>query len=189
MNKNRSRIIRWLKRSIILFIALVVALQANFVLRIFYPIHFRDKIERHSRENDVDPMLIAAIIRTESRFRPQVVSAKGAVGLMQIMPDTGMWIAEQMGLMDYDAQMLPDPDMNIRLGTWYVQSLQKQFSASLPAVLAAYNAGRGNVRQWLDSGLWDGSLDDLESVPFSETRKFVQQVLKDYDIYHRLYVE
>ena len=189
MENTKRRIVRWVKRILILVIALALAMQASFILRIFYPIHFREKIERHARELDVDPMLITAIIRTESRFRPQVVSNKGAVGLMQIMPDTGVWVAEQMGDIDFEADQLLDPDVNIRLGTWYVNSLQKQFGGNLPVVVAAYNAGRGNVRQWLDNGVWDGTREDAESIPFPETRKFVRLVLKDYDMYHRLYVE
>ncbi len=189
MRITKSRFRSWLKRGAILVIALGIALNASFVLRMFYPIHFRDKIERHALEMDVDPMLIAAIIRSESRFRPQVVSSKGATGLMQIMPETGTWISEQMGYSEYGVEQLLDPDVNIRLGTWYVSSLQRQFSGNFPVVVAAYNAGRGNVRQWLDSGVWDGTREGADNIPFAETSRYVKQVLRDYDMYHRLYVE
>ena len=186
---HRNRLHRWLGRVAILILAIGIALNFSYFLRLFYPIHFRDKIERHAQENDVDPMLLAAIIRSESRFRPQVVSAKGAVGLMQIMPETGTYIAQQIGFLDFTVEQLQDPDVNIRLGAWYVSDLQRQFNNNLPVVLAAYNAGRGNVRQWLENGVWDGTEENLDDIPFKETKQYVGSVLEDYDRYHRLYVE
>ncbi len=189
MVKIRNRVAVWLVRLVVISIGILIIINASWAQRFFYPIHFRDKIERHARDLDVDPMLVAAIIRNESRFRSQVISAKGAVGLMQIMPDTARWIAEQTGIPDFSEENLLDPDTNIRMGSWYISSLQRQFYNQTAVVLAAYNAGRGNVAAWLADGVWDGSEAAIDRIPFAETEKYVRQVLQDYHRYHKLYVE
>ncbi|MFY9454368.1 MAG: lytic transglycosylase domain-containing protein, partial [Bacillota bacterium] len=88
-----------------------------------YPIHYKDIITQCSLKHDVDPFLITAVVRVESRFRPEAVSAKGAMGLMQVMPDTGNWIARELGIQGFDTEMLYDPATNLDLGTWYLAFL------------------------------------------------------------------
>lgn len=155
--------------------------------RLFYPFHYRDHIYTYAAKYRVDPLLVAAVIHTESGFRPHVISGRGAVGLMQVMPSTAEWIAGKIDYEEYSPEMLLDPESNIQIGTWYLADLDKQFNGSRLAVLAAYNAGRGSVSAWLDGGIWDGSFENLEKIPFSETRAFIQRAERAYMRYRELY--
>jgi len=106
---------------------------------------------------------------------------------MQIMPETGFWIAEQLGLESFSEEKLLDPSVNILLGTWYINNLLQQFDAELYPALAAYNGGRGHVKRWLDDGIWDGKRENLEDIPFAETRSFIKKVEKTYMRYQQIY--
>ena len=171
--------------TIIMTVA-VLLLNWPAVLRWFYPIRYINEISAHTEATSLDPYLIAALIRLESNFRPDVRSPKGATGLMQLMPETARWIAEQLQL-DFKEADLLDPDTNIRLGTWYLTMLQKDFDDNLVVGLAAYNGGRGNVSRWLAEGQWNGQLDEVRNIPFLETRLYVQRVLAVYAWYIRIY--
>jgi len=153
------------------------------VARFLYPLPYRDLILECSTREGIDPLLVAAVIRVESRFYPRARSSHGACGLMQLMPETAQMAARKLGL-PYEPEKLYDPEYNLRLGTWYLSSLLEEFG-ELPPALAAYNGGKGHVRNWLDRGLWDGKT--LEKIPFPETREFTRQVLRDYRIYKILY--
>ena len=162
---------------------------APSVSRLLYPIHYREIIVENSHNYNLEPQLVAAVIRVESNFNSEAESPKGARGLMQIMPDTGAWAAEKLGMNDYSCDKLFDPQVNITLGTWYLQDLYKIFDANPYAALAAYNGGRGHVKRWLDEGVWDGSRENLENIPFPETRNFVIRVETAYNRYRQLYDE
>lgn len=151
-----------------------------------YPLEYRPLIDRCATENQLDPVFVAAVIRNESHYRPDALSKQGARGLMQIMPETGLWIAGQMNV-PYSDDMLLDPDYNIELGCWYLKNLSNQFAGDLVLVLASYNAGRGNVKKWMDEGRWTGERTTLGQVPFAETRSYVEQVLRDVEIYRWIY--
>jgi len=152
-----------------------------------YPTPYKDLVTQYCAEHNVDPFLVTALMRVESRFRPHVVSEKGARGLMQVMPDTGRWVAEELGIDGFDPEMLHDPRVNLRIGTWYLASLEREFGGDKVLVLAAYNAGRGNVRKWLDTSRWTGRIEEIESIPFPETREYVRKVLSLYEAYVRVY--
>ncbi|MEL7563842.1 MAG: lytic transglycosylase domain-containing protein [Dehalobacterium sp.] len=156
------------------------------VQRLFYPILYPEYVFQYANLYKIDPYLVAAVIRGESRFSHTAESGSGARGLMQIMPDTAEWAAEQLEI-NFHPEMLFDPEYNIRIGCWYLRRLQNDFGGNLTIVLASYNAGQGNVRNWLDNGVWDGKLAHLEQIPFSETRFYVQKVLRYYDCYRLLY--
>lgn len=132
-------------------------------------------------------MLVAALIWVESSFNKDAESAKGAIGLMQIMPETGSWAAGQMGLGDFTAEKLFAPDTNIKIGTWYLSQLLNQFGHNPYLALAAYNGGRGHVSSWLEKGIWDGSREGLANIPFPETYYFVKKVERVYKRYKALY--
>ena len=167
-------------------VSLLMAL-APYFHRIFYPLHYREIIVEHSDRNDLEPQLVAAVIRVESNFNSAAVSKKGARGLMQIMPQTGTWIAGQMGMDDFAPEKLFDPMVNITMGTWYLRDLYRSFNDNAYAALAAYNGGRGHVSRWLEEGIWDGSKENINDIPFSETRNFVMRVKRAYHRYHQLY--
>ncbi len=146
--------------------------------RWMYPITYWEEISRYAAQHQVDPYLVAAIIKVESNYNPQSVSPKGAIGVMQIMPQTAGWIlSKQDRKTEYVEHTLFDPFMNMQLGTWYLHYLSDQFGGNEAMVLAAYNAGQGSVRRWLDQGVWDGSVDQLENIPYRETRHYVKKVL------------
>jgi len=148
---------------------------------------FQEQIFSCAAESGLDPYYLAAIIKTESGFEPNAVSPKDARGLMQIMPDTGDWIAEQMSLESYSQELLFDPATNISMGAWYITNLETEFDGNRIIALAAYNGGRGNVNQWLDEQIISRDLTDIKGIPFSETRNFVDRVLTNYKIYLWLY--
>lgn len=162
-------------------------LRTPVVGRLVYPYPYREVIEKHASQYGVDPLLVAAVIRTESKFRPDAVSPKGALGLMQIMPSTAAWIAPNIGVAELTEEMILDPDMNVRLGAWYLSSLSQEFNGRLDVMVAAYNGGRGQVSRWLAEGVWSGEYENRSDIPFPETRLFVQKVRSAYNNYSRLY--
>ena len=157
------------------------------IQRSFYPLHHYEHIVRNAAIYKVDPFLVSAVIRVESKFQENAVSSRGARGLMQIMPATGQWAAQQMGLKGYREDMLFDPPVNIQIGTWYLSSLSREFDGELPLIIAAYNGGRGNVSAWLKTGAWDGTYEGRGGIPYTETRAFLEKVLDSYEQYRRLY--
>lgn len=183
---RERRLIALLLFLLTLYLFIVLA---PTVSRLLYPFHHREIIVEHSRYYNLEPQLVAAVIRVESSFNSEAESSKGARGLMQIMPDTGAWAAEKLGMNEYSAEKLFDPTVNISLGTWYLHDLYQTFNANPYAALAAYNGGRGHVKRWLNEGVWDGSRENLSDIPFPETRNFVEKVETAYRRYHQLYNE
>src|SRR5690606_24055372 len=131
----------------------------TWFLKLLYPFPFRAGVERAAADAGLDPYLVAAVAKVESGFNPRAVSPKGARGLMQVMPDTGAWVARQIGWERYHPDLLFEPEISLRIGAWYLAHLRRAFDGRLVPALAADNAGRGNVGRWLASGLWDGSLE------------------------------
>lgn len=172
--------------GIVLLVSIVIVVAPIF-WRILYPLPYRTAIEKYAVANDLDPRLVAAVIKVESNFRSDATSHKDARGLMQVLPTTGAWIATQMGLPNYNDAMLYDPELNIRLGCWYLRNLITQFKGQVPVALASYNGGRGNVQNWLSTGIWTGDEADISQIPFSETRGYVWKVLRVYAVYQELY--
>lgn len=176
--------------NLLIYVVAVVLLLAVLgppLWRIIYPWPYREVVERYAEANGLDPYLVAAVIRVESSFRPSAVSPKGARGLMQIMPATGAWIAGEMNLADFHPDRLFEVELNIRMGTWYLRHLSEQFGRDLEVALAAYNGGRGNVKNWLAQGIWSGRSSDIARIPFPETRNYVLRVLRMHAIYRELY--
>lgn len=156
-----------------------------YTVKTLYPIDYTDIIEKYSKEYDVDPYLICAVINTESSFKSSAQSHKGAMGLMQLMPDTAKWIASKLSE-EYDADALTAPESNIRYGTWYLKYLLKRYDGDISCAAAAYNAGHSNVDEWKKT-IADGDSIDVSKIPFKETKNYVRKVDSAYDIYKRLY--
>ncbi|MFZ3101011.1 MAG: lytic transglycosylase domain-containing protein [Desulfitobacteriaceae bacterium] len=161
--------------------------QTSVYQKIIYPYPHRILIEKYATLYGVDPLLVVSVIREESKFLPQSESHKGAKGLMQLMPSTAQAIAKSLGDKDYNDQDLVMPEKNIQYGTWYLASLKKEFDNNPTLVLAAYNGGRGHVKDWIKNNQL--KLDQLryQDIPFKETRQYVERVLKSYQIYSKLY--
>ena len=111
----------------------------------------------------------------------------GAVGLMQIMPETGEWIASQMGLDHFDMEALRRPEYNVRLGCWYLGELEYEFQRNWVLMMIAYNAGRGNTRAWMQENGWNYDFNRIEDIPYPDTREYVKKVLRDRDKYYLYY--
>lgn len=161
---------------------------SDFVqMRFVYMWPYQQEILEYSDKNKIDPFLIAAIIKNESGFDQKAVSDAGAVGLMQIMPETGRWIAEQMGIDGYTDDALYLSRTNIRMGCWYVGELEHEFKENLTLIMIAYNAGRGQTKQWMQENNWDYNFNRIEEIPFPDTRVYVNKVLQDRDKYYLYY--
>jgi len=157
------------------------------VLRAIYPLAYEEIILAEADSRNLDPHLVAAIARQESAFAPDVTSRAGARGLLQIMPATGRWWANRLGVRDYSDELLYHPEINVHLGTAYFADLQRRYS-ELQLSLIAYNAGPTRARRWrqrpeyrIDPELF------AERIPFSETRTYVRNVQTQFRIYERLY--
>ncbi|MCD5413791.1 MAG: lytic transglycosylase domain-containing protein [Clostridiales bacterium] len=184
-SNNRKKIIC----IVVVVICLLIILNSRRILKAIYPIHYYDLIIEYSEKNNLDPYLVASIMRNESGFDTDAVSVKGASGLMQIMPLTGKWAAERLKISNFNEEMLFDPRINIRIGTWYLNFLNNKFNGDLKLIISAYNAGNGNVRSWLANPEY--SLDGvaLNIIPFPETKTYYKRVSRDYKIYKIIYRE
>lgn len=154
--------------------------------RYLYPIKYEEYIYKYSQQYNVEPLLVASIIKAESNYFKNAKSHKGAIGLMQIIPMTGKWAAEEIGINGYSEDLLYDHGVNIMIGCWYLDRLGKQFN-DLNLVISAYNAGSGNVSKWLRNEEYSIDGKALIKIPFKETEQYVEKVLRNYQIYRKLY--
>jgi soluble lytic murein transglycosylase len=140
-------------------------------------------IEKYSSLFGLDPAFVAATACAESILDETAVSVRGAVGIMQIMPSTGIWIAEETGMHDFHVGLLLDPDINIYMGCWYLSFLMDRFDGNLQTVAAAYNAGPSKVRRWLNDERYSSDGVNLHSLPYWETRNHIRKVSEHYDLF------
>lgn len=153
-----------------------------------YPLEQRQYIDQYAGEYGLEPAHVAAVILCESSYDPNAVSAVGARGLMQIMPDTGEWIAGKLGESEsYSSDRLFEPELNIRYGCWYLSYLKDRFDGDMRKVTAAYHAGDNRVRQWLEDEAYSTDGQTLDTIPYKETNKYVKRVLAAYERYQELY--
>lgn len=150
-----------------------------------YPVLHRDALEASAREWAVDQAMVYSLIRQESRFVPEARSRVGAMGLMQLMPETAKWVARQIQLQPFNVDMLAAPEVNIRMGTYYYRRVLTALGHPILAT-AAYNAGPGRARRWRDERPLEGAIY-AETIPFNETRDYVKKVFANAWFYrHRL---
>ncbi len=150
-----------------------------------YPTSFSEFVEKYADEYALPPELVYAVIRTESSFDKDAVSNRGAKGLMQLMDDTYEWIATMCGE-PHMPECIFDPEYNIKRGSWLLAHLYKMFGSWREA-LAAYNAGIGRVKGWLESAEYSADGKTLDVIPFSETEAYVERVLEAAEKYRELY--
>lgn len=155
------------------------------VYSLLYPSFYDDMIRNHGSVYNVDPFLISSVIRQESIFNPVILSPVGAVGLMQIMPYTGKYIAQQLKE-DFFVDSLTRPGFNIRYGVYYLRELLDQFNENLVLVLASYNGGPHNAKKWYERNKHEEFDLFVEDLLFSETRNYVKKVLGNYWTYQNL---
>lgn len=156
-------------------------------IRTEYPLAYTELIEKYSAEYGITPSLIYAVICVESHYDPAVISHAGAIGLMQLTPDTFEWAQRRAGVKEkQDAAALTDPETNIRFGTYTLALLYEQFEDE-NTVLAAYNAGQGNVRRWLADSRYSDDGVRLKDIPYDETATYVRRIEKAQRVYQNLY--
>ena len=170
-----------------LVIILLIITSLILGLSLIFPLDYYEYIERYSEEYSLDPLLVASIINVESKYRMDAVSAKNARGLMQIGPSTGQWAGQELNIENYNHNMLFIPELNIRIGTWYISKLKVEFGDDLDLILAAYNAGSGNVQKWLSDPQYSEDEANLDNIPFKETEDYLIRVKNNLRIYKLLY--
>lgn len=189
LNKLKPKQVRWLIVMIVLLIVLVVL---AFVItdKMQYqinPMKYQDLIQKYAHEYELDPYLVAAVIKVESNYRADAVSNRGAMGLMQVMPDTGAWIAPKIGMDGFENEMLLEPEVNIRLGCWYLKYLYDRFDGKMDAILCGYNAGHNATERWLQNPDYSSDGKTFDKIPASDAQKYVDKVNAAYETYQRLY--
>lgn len=135
-------------------------------------------IDENAARYSLSRELLQSVILVESKYNNDAVSSTGALGVMQLMPDTADWISEESGLPSKD---LKNPEENIPLGAWYLNFLIAKYDGNLVLALAAYNAGRGNVDSWMETNKWPPDYANIDGIPFPETREFVRSVIQNRD--------
>jgi soluble lytic murein transglycosylase len=144
-----------------------------------YPLEYEEIIRQVSAEHDLEPTFVAAVVYTESRFRPDARSHRGAYGLMQLLPQTASFIQERADI-EGDWRV---PETNLRIGAWYLGYLEDRYMGDERLMLAAYNSGESRVDSWIS----DEGFDVGEDIPFQETREYVDNVLEARQTYEELY--
>jgi len=167
---------------IALVIIVIAAVCAVLLVRRFYPLRYLDIISKYAEEYNLSVELVCAVIHSESRFDENAVSPEGASGLMQIMESTAYWLAPQIGMDDFDYGQIFDPEINIRLGCYYLSMLGRRYG-DIDVALSAYNAGSGNVEEWLKNPEYSSDEATLDHIPFTETRNYVSRVASSQRIY------
>jgi len=152
-----------------------------------FPKAYWPDLRKYSELNGLDPYLVASLIRQESEFNAGAISHANAVGLMQLLPKTGKTVAKQVKLKGYSAPQLYTPAVNIELGTRYFKEMVDKYNGQFEYALAAYNAGTDRVGDWLGQGHYRDPQEFVESIPFTETREYVQAILRNASVYRQLY--
>jgi len=182
-----DRAIEVMKRSVPSYFAVDIPMLPREYWEALFPRPYWSDLKRFSTANNLDPYLVASLIRQESEFNPLAVSRANAVGLMQLLPKTGKLVAKQESLRRYNASELFTPAVNLQLGTRYFKGMVDQFGGSFEHALAAYNAGSDRVEEWMGQGPYRDSPEFVESIPFTETREYVQAIMRNASVYRQLY--
>lgn len=187
MKKNK----RALKITFILIVqilcTLIVVFGAFFcVVKIEFPLKYTSEIKQNCEKYNLDYYLVCSLINQESRFNANAESKKGARGLMQIIPSTATFVAEKLGLENFEIDMLFAPQTNIEIGCYYLTYLFDKFENE-QVVLCAYNAGETAVRSWLNDNEFSSDNKTLQQIPYTETNNYVKKINFYYKIYSKIY--
>ena len=182
-----DRAIETMKHSIPSYFAVDIPILPRVYWEALFPRPYWPDLKKFSMANGLDPYLVASLIRQESEFNPLAVSRANAVGLMQLLPKTGKVVAHEESLKHYNSTQLFSPAVNLQLGTRYFRSLVDKFGGSFEHALAAYNAGSDRVEEWMGQGPYRDSPEFVESIPFTETREYVQAIVRNTAVYKQLY--
>ena len=154
-----------------------------------YPKRHADIVRKECKLYGIEENLIYSIMKVESNFKEDASSKAGAKGLMQIMDSTAIEVSKQIGIENFEPNMLYKPEINIAIGTKYFSDLLKKYDNNVTMALIAYNAGQGNVDKWLEDKTITYKEESLKNIPYEETRVYWQKVLREYNSYNILYEE
>ena len=157
----------------------------TIILRMLYKTDYRQYVEKYAEKYGVEKELLYAVIKVESKFDPNAISKSKAKGLMQIMDSTAVEIANKIDELIVD-ETLFDPEKNIMIGTKYYSELLELYNGNMLLALTAYNAGIGNVKEWIDNGIIKADGSDIENIPYKETNMYVRKIIRNYKIYQKL---
>ena len=178
-----------MKKSIIIIIIVIMTILA-FQLQVLpklYPKEYSEYIEKYAKEYNIDSLWIYSIIKAESNFKINAKSNSNAIGLMQIMLSTAKEIGSEINFEeDITEEKLFEPEINIQIGTAYFKILLDKYN-NYNLALIAYNAGMGNLDKWLEQGIIDAKGENLEAIPFQETKNYVKKILQNYKVYSEIY--
>jgi soluble lytic murein transglycosylase len=180
------RAMRLLKRAIPFYTSAPIESIPVAYWRILFPENYWSDIKADAEKNGLDPYMVASLIRQETEFNPGAVSNKSAYGLMQLLPSVGRAMAREEGIRHFQTSELLNPATNIRLGTLYLREVLNKFNDQPEYAFAAYNAGEDRVTDWQSIGNYHGMDEFVESIPFTETREYVQAILRNEEIYREL---
>ena len=176
-----------MKRALPSYFALDIASIPKPFLEILFPKLYWNDLKINSTANNLDPYLMASLIRQESEFNPGAISHANAYGLMQLLPSVGKQLAKEVKLRHFSTATLLEPEANIKLGTRYFREVLDSNGGAVEYALAAYNAGSNRVSDWRRQGKYRDTQEFVESIPFTETREYVQAIMRNMDVYRRLY--
>jgi soluble lytic murein transglycosylase len=180
------RAMRSMKRAIPFYTSAPIDSIPMEYWRILFPQAYWSTIKSEAEKNSLDPYMVAALIRQETEFNPGAISNKSAYGLMQLLPSVGKSMAKEEGIHHFATNDLLNPDTNIRLGTRYLRQTLEKFNSQPEYTFAAYNAGDSRVTDWQSIGNYKGMDEFVESIPFTETRDYVQAIIRNEQIYREL---
>lgn len=165
--------------------AVILSYSIGCFFAYFYPIKYQDEIKFYSKKYNLNSALIASVINVESGYDEEIISNKGAIGLMQLMPSTAEWVANRNGIY-YNEDKLFEVSYNLNLGCYYLSYLIDYFNSEENGV-CAYNAGLGNVQNWLKNKEYSQDGKKLKIIPFNETKDYLNKVYKNYHYYKNRY--
>ncbi|MEI9977806.1 MAG: transglycosylase SLT domain-containing protein [Edaphobacter sp.] len=182
-----TRALQSMKHSGISFFALPLDQVPTVYWKLLFPQPYWSDLVANSEKNGLDPYLVASLIRQESEFNAGAVSHKSAYGLMQLLPSVGKSMARKDGVKGFGTNSLLNPAINLELGTTNLKQVLDRFGGQAEYALAAYNAGDVPVRAWMAAGSYRDIAEYVESIPYTETREYVQAILRNREIYRALY--
>lgn len=171
---------------LILIIALLMPLLKIKILPRLYPKKYIEYVEKYSQEYGLDSLLVYSIIKAESNFNENATSNSNAIGLMQVMLSTAQEIGVKLAIQEITEEELYNPEVNIQIGITYLKILLEKYENYNLAIIA-YNAGMGNVDKWLEEGIINENGENIENIPFPETKNYVKKIKQNYKIYQEIY--
>jgi soluble lytic murein transglycosylase len=181
------RAIEALKRAVPGYFSAEISQIPRPVWEGLFPRPFWEELKQDAQQNHLDPYLVASLIRQESEFNPQAISRANAMGLMQLLPHVGKGLAKELKIHHFSADQLLSPNTNLELGTRYFKHMVDHYDGQVEYALAAYNAGEDRVDDWRRNGNFKSVEEFVESIPFTETREYVQAIMRNAVLYKLLY--